>query len=174
MKIICPLGFDLHRDANGIIHAGSGTKLSCDRAVQLALHNPKNSTIVVTAGNAGSRWCGTMMSGVMAKYIKSIAPEVKITEACADSFNTFGEMKKLAQMVSKMHKIEIVLAVKNWHAPRAKFLLKFWLWKYGCNHPVSISTYPQPVPSKILLQEYIGAWPKNIIRVAQNLFRKVS
>ncbi len=173
MKIICPLGFDLSHNINEVVCVGRGTKMSCYRAIELARKDPTNSTIVATAGRTGSKWSFVIMSEVMVTYMKRVAPTLTFRSCCAKSFNTFGEMQELARVVSTMHNVEIVLAVKDWHAPRARFLLKFWLWKYNCSHfPVRVSTYPQPVPTKILLEEYFGSWPKNLLRVARCLFKK--
>lgn len=173
MKIICPLGFDLSRNIDGMVCVGRGTKMSCDRAIKLARNDPTNSTVVATAGKTGSKWSFVTMSEVMVTYMKKVAPTLAFQSYCAKSFNTFGEMQELARVVSTMHDVKIVLAVKDWHAPRARFLFKFWLWKYNCSHfPVQVSTYPQPVSNEILAQEYLVSWPRNLIRVAQSFFRK--
>jgi hypothetical protein len=126
--------------------------------------------IMVTAGIAGEKWLYARMCDVMANYLRSASRTVRVSAHCADVCNTFGEMEMLARAVSDMKDVEIILVVKNWHAPRARYLLSFWLRKYDCRHPVSVRTYSQPVPTKILAQEYFVSWPLNLLRVARFMF----
>jgi DUF218 domain len=169
-KVILIVPFDLCRDKLGRIVVGSETKIACDRAIELASQDPDDSIIVTMAGIAGKRWNNIWMAWVIRDYVRSCAPrEVRCVVGRADTFNTSGEMKKLADMIatSKLGSDGVTLVVKWWHAPRAKLLCRYWLKKYGLSQvKVTVVSCHSHVGWHTIAAEFLGAWPKNLLRLA--------
>jgi hypothetical protein len=162
---------DLDRDSQGRVVVGRETKIACDRAIQLASADLSNSVIIATAGRASFKWSYAWMAKAIEDYVFSLRSRdsVRFIAEKADTFNTSGEMKCLAHHVVMQNagKDQIVLAVKWWHAPRSKFLCRYWLKRFGVGYiPISISACPSHVGWITILGEFLGAWPKNILRMA--------
>lgn len=158
---------DLARDRRGKVIVGPETRIACDRALEMRMADPDRTTIVVTAAHASEKWDRVFMATVMEEYMRSRDPSAPIIVRKAETFNTSGEMKKLATvMATKQSFTSIVIVVKWWHAPRSKLLCLYWLWRYDVKGiPVTVSSCPSKASWKAILYEFIGAWPKNIFKM---------
>jgi hypothetical protein len=162
---------DLNRDSQGCVVVGPETKIACDRAIRLFSADPQNSVIIATAGRASFKWNYAWMAKVIEDYVSSSGNRdpMRFVAGNADTFNTSGEMKCLAHhaVTQNADKDEIILAVKWWHAPRSKFLCRYWLKRLGVSHvPVSVSACPSHASWITIAAEFFGAWPKNLLHMA--------
>lgn len=167
MKIIVIVPFDLARDESGNVIVGPETKIACDRAIELAKEDP-TSLIVCTAGFAGGKWSYVWMALVIGEYVVKYISNTRFIAARAIKFNTWGEMEELSRLCAREHweNIEITLAVKWWHAPRAQFLCWYWFRSSQIKIKLHVSRCQSNVSRKAIAKEFIIAWPKNICRMA--------
>jgi hypothetical protein len=149
---------------NGEVVVGPETKIACDMATKIARHS-KTSLIVCTAGNAGKKWNHAWMGIIVGQYVVKQIDRDRFLAGKASRFNTSGEMKELARLArsERWENLHITLVVKWWHAPRAKFLCKLWLWRYFINAKVSVVKCESHVGWHIIAAEYLLAWPKNLL-----------
>ncbi len=166
MKIIVIVPFDLARGEGGRAIVGPETKIACDRAIELAKEDP-TSLIVCTAGYAGGKWNHAWMALVIGEYVVKHISNNRFIAARAVKFNTWGEMEELSRLCIREHwdNIEITLAVKWWHAPRAQFLCWYWFKSSHIKIKSQVSKCPSNVSRKTIAREFLVAWPKNICRV---------
>jgi hypothetical protein len=157
-----------------LVDVGPETKIACDKALELAATDPKNSMIVATAGKCPQqKWQFAWMSQVMKSYMRREDKSACVMIGRAETFNTSGEMKCLAGLLSSflpgefgVSESEVIIVVKWWHAPRAKFLCRYWLKRNGFGQiPVSMERCPSNVGRKTIILEFLGAWPKNLLRI---------
>jgi hypothetical protein len=165
--------FDLAKDASGQIVVGRETQIACDKAIRLFEKEPRDSLIVAMAGHAGSKWNNVWMAKVIKDYVcYATGGSVKFLSGKADTFNTSGEMKALARAAALGTEqfgngtFDITLVVKWWHAPRARFLCRFWLRRFMVRAKVSVQTCESHVHWQTIVKEFCLAWPKNLVRVA--------
>jgi len=162
------VAFDLAFDEKGEVILGPETKIACDLAMKLAQKDRAGSRIIVTAGKAPGKWKNEWMASLMNQYIHSRDKELKTIAHCAETFNTYGEMKTLADIISVAPRnvTEVILSVKWWHAPRAKYLCRHHLkWQGFGNLPVTVEICDSNASLWLILKEYTLSWPKNILRV---------
>jgi hypothetical protein len=172
VRVIFPVACDLDRDTDGRVIVGRETAIACDRALKLhhkARQSGIESIIVITAGKASQRWDRAWMAQVMELYILSLDPSATVLVSEAESFNTWGEMQKLAELCLRYRATEVVLAVKWWHASRSKFLCRHWLKRFGlAGMPLSVSRCHSHASFRAIAKEFLGAWPKNLYRVIRH------
>ncbi len=161
---------DLVRNTNNGITVGPETKIACDRAIRLS-DKDHETLIAVTAGETLDKTLDKkpiVMSDIMANYLLSVRPALSNGRLIRDNawtFNTDGEMRALANLVSRQPSCSgIILAVKWWHAPRSWALCKYRLSKAGLQIPVSIS-WCRSEASWLLIARELFAIPGNILRI---------
>ncbi|MES2215844.1 MAG: ElyC/SanA/YdcF family protein [Patescibacteria group bacterium] len=180
MVVIFPVAADLDYKTHPKKHVviGEETKIACDRAMDLS-QKPElfgNTRIVITAGSTQTKCGRVWMASMMRDYIEKAGPSrqsclVEVRQA--DEFTTWGEMRELTTWIKQRRTYreisELALVVKWWHAPRAKFLCDYWLKRQGIeNLPVTVTKCPSFSRCPTIAKEYLGAWPKNLLRVALN------
>ncbi len=149
LKVICPVVFELNRNAEGGVIIGLGTQIACDLAVSTAKENPGNSIVITPGGCAGKAWDYVWTGGLMGKYIKA-QTKARVLKQMADTFDTFGETSRLTYTVLHLcHReqciSEIVLAVRSRQASRAELICRQLLNKLNLHHiPVLTGTYELP------------------------------
>jgi len=185
LKIIFIVAHDLARNVTGQNYGsftvGPETRIACDRAVEIVnsivmcdkcSDGVTDVAIVATAGHASTPYGYIYMAQVMKDYLRKRVPEnIPILIRRAEKFNTSGEMEALAELIDNLNQrrnnIEnITLAVKWWHAPRSWCLCKYWLWQNGLKIPVVNSKCPSRVSWTTIANEFLLAWPKNILRIS--------
>ncbi len=163
--------FDLARDEKGKVIVGPETKIACDRAIELAQEDSK-SLIVCTAGVAGEKWDHSWMALIIGEYVLGKVGKDRFLAGKTFKFNTWGEMEELSNLSSrwkwKLSNLEIVLVVKWWHAPRAKFLCKYFFKGYPVK--ITVNSCESFVSYKTIISEFLLAWPINILRVIRDFF----
>ncbi len=166
------VAFDLARDTKGLIVVGPETKIAIDRAIEEA-RLYANPILVFTAGCAPGKWNGFWMAQAMKEYTERVSPGLKVITEVADTFNTSGEMKAFADVVTKQYssrdsdkRFHCVVVVKWWHAWRSELLCNYWL-KRRC--PISISAEIISCRSEVgwiyPVREFLFAVPKNLIKM---------
>ncbi len=159
MKVFLVFGSDLAHEKGGRVVLGSDTMKACDTALSLCLHAGHNSAIIATAGIAPLMWNQVWMADLMIRYIRDKHPKIGAIAEKADSFNTFGEAKKFAEVVSSLHRPKVsqaVIVAKEWHMNRAKMLCNHWFQKVGLNIPITSEEYESPAGILTLIRERLA------------------
>lgn len=171
MRLIVIVPFDLARDPRGQIVVGPETRIACDAAIDAAATSGlpiAEVTVTSMAGLSPANWDHVWMAEVIGSYVISASGQkVGFLAGKASSFNTYGEMEALADTIVAHQWLnpEITLVVKWWHAPRTLFLCRYWLRKKKVLAKVSVRKCRSNVRWHTILAEYIGAWPKNLLRI---------
>lgn len=186
MNIIVPVSCDFDYEEGKVI-PGRETKIACDGATKMM---DNRSYILLTATRDGKKWDRVRMMDVMKVYLLSqgIHPR-RIKEKQATTFNTFGEMQAVARYVSQnvlfgvaspgVPRGCIILVVKWWHAPRCRLLLRYHLFRERGRRlvpdkiKVVVVNCESHASKGAIAKEFFLAWPKNLLRVAIDSFRRV-
>jgi hypothetical protein len=110
------------------------------------------------------------MGKVMEDYINHKAPSIRTTFQEAPMFNSAGESHALAEYVRSASDrgdciAEVIIAVKDWHAPRVRLLVKKDFHLLDVTVPFRVETHDLPVSKKELRKEKV----KYIITLAAGL-----
>lgn len=172
---ILPIAFELRRgQLTDAVKCGPETAAACEKALAIAWKirsTSDNAELVMTAGHVGNGW-NVVMADVMAQHARTRDNgHVRITSSPAPVFNTEGELRQLLAYIGKetmQYRPEIIVVVKNWHAPRVWMLLQLMSWessRVGRYMPNwTIVTIPSKVPYRHRMRELI-AIPENFFRI---------
>lgn len=128
-------------------------KVIVDKETAIVLHgvarvyqrDPKDTSILMTAGDAGREWGHVIMSGVMKNYLEKILPQATIISLAADTFNTDAEIQKACGYLHYHPQVDLVkTAVRGWHGRRTMWLWRKRLKHFRLNHRVRVEMLPMP------------------------------
>lgn len=157
---IVPVAFELAFKGDEVV-PGTGTEMACDLAITHALKVIKDGRIPViltTATRAGLKYHRVLMGQVMADYIRSKAPNLKVIFHEAPEFTTAGEAVAVFDYLWEYDGIrpQVIFCVKNWHAPRVRRIARIASKSECCPASISVVTHPLHCSFKTRLREILG------------------